>query len=798
MGSVDSAGMKFPASGSRPLSPLPNLVRHILFIRRRFQFAILVLGLSGMVAQVLLLRELLVIFHGNELTIGIILGNWLVLEAIGSFFLGKQIEKIRPKLEAFVAAQLLVSVLFPVMIYLTRIFKGIIGVTVGEGLGLLSIFYSSFIILLPVSLLHGAAFTFACKIHSEITQKKAVSVGRVYVYETLGVLMGGVVFTYLLIPYFHSFEISFGLGLLNSVVCLGLLGTFWQRGERSFRKFLAGASLAFLGIFLFSLISPAADRLHHFSLSQQWQVGKIEHYQNSIYGNIVVVKKGEQYTFFFDGIPIITTPLPDVAQTEDFAHLSLLSHPEPREILVISGGAGGVINEILKHQIKRVDYAELDPVLLQAVQKFPTPLTQRELSHPRVNIKYVDGRYFVKKTHHKYDVVLIGISEFSNLQVNRLATEEFFTMVRRILKEKGILVISAPGSLTYLNEELINLNLSILNTLKKVYPSVKIIPGDLNLFLASISPQILEVDSSLLIKRLGEREFETLSLTPYYIQYRLDSRWRDWFLNSLVSGRETTANNETKINKDFHPLGTFYSLAFWNALFSPWGQRLFSWFERMSLRFFFIALSIFGLLFLLFGYKNVRLRKGAIPFAIISTGFAGMMFSLILIFAFQVVYGYLYYWIGLLTSIFMAGIGVGGLFMTRSLEKVKKDLFYLSKLEVSIIILSLFLPAVFLGPGPSFGEFFSQAIFLILCFIPGLLIGAEFPLANKIHLKTSPNLSGTAGMLYAGDLIGGWLGGLIGGVGLLLILGLWKTCLIIAYLKIISLIILLVLGKRCK
>lgn len=216
----------------------------------------------------------------------------------------------------------------------------------------------------------------------------------------------------------------------------------------------------------------------------------------------------------------------------------------------------------------------------------------------------------------------------------------------------------------------------------------------------------------------------------------------------------------------------------------------------MSLRIFFIALSILGLLFLLLGYKDVRFRKGVIPFVIISTGFAGMMFSLILIFAFQALYGYLYHWIGLLTSIFMAGASVGGLLMTRSLEKVKKDLFYLSKPEVSIIILSLFLPAVLLWPGPSFGEFFSPSIFLTLCFISGFLIGAEFPLANKIHLRASPDLSGTAGMLYAGDLVGGWLGGLIGGVGLLLILGLWKTCLIIAYLKIISLIILLALGKR--
>ena len=194
----------------------------------------------------------------------------------------------------------------------------------------------------------------------------------------------------------------------------------------------------------------------------------------------------------------------------------------------------------------------------------------------------------------------------------------------------------------------------------------------------------------------------------------------------------------------------------------------------------------------------MRLRKATIPFTIISTGFAGMMFNLILIFAFQVLYGYLYYWIGLLTSIFMGGTSIGGLLVTRSLDRVKKDLSYLAKLEVSIITLTLLLPFIFLQRGLYFGEFFSPTVFLILSFVSGLLIGAEFPLANKIHLKTAPSLSGTAGLLYAGDLLGGCLGGIIGGVVLLLVLGLWKTCLILVYLKTISLIILITLGRRLK
>jgi spermidine synthase len=59
------------------------------------QISFLIMGMSGIVGQIVLLREFLIAFSGNELTLGIILGNWLILEAIGSFFLGKTAEKTK-------------------------------------------------------------------------------------------------------------------------------------------------------------------------------------------------------------------------------------------------------------------------------------------------------------------------------------------------------------------------------------------------------------------------------------------------------------------------------------------------------------------------------------------------------------------------------------------------------------------------------------------------------------------------------------------------------------------------------
>ena len=764
-------------------------------MKKRLVFAILVMGFSGLVAQILLLREWLVTSYGNELSIGIILANWLILEAIGAFFLGKRVERLRKKLQGFVCLQIVFSLSLPLAVYLTRILKEVIGATPGEGLGLIPLLYSSFLILLPVSISHGALFTFACKIYaSHSKQHNATGIGKVYIYETLGTIVGGVAFTYLLIPYFHSFQIALSVALLNFALCLFLLGPFWQKGQIMTTKILASVSLIFLFLSAFLISGEGVDKIHWSSITKQWRGEEVVHYQNSIYGNVAVTRREEQYTFFSDGIPVITTPTPDIIFVEEFVHLPMLFHPQPKEVLIISGGAGGLISEVLKHPVERVDYVEIDPLLLEVVKKFPTPLTEAELNDPRVNIEYIDGRLFAKKTSRKYDLILVGLSNPQDLQVNRLFTKEFFFLVRNRLKEQSILVMSLPGSLSYLSEELKNLNSCILNTLKEVYPHIRIIPGDsTNLFLASLSPEVNSLAPSQLSKRLEERNLNLNLILPGYIEYKLHPRWLNWFLDSLKGGTEKT-------NQDFEPLGVFYSLSYWNALFSPSMRGLFTSLGKVNLSLFFIPIVFFTLGFLLFGSKIKNLPRATIPICIATTGFAGMIFYLALIFSFQALYGYVFYWIGLLVTALMVGIGVGSLRITLLLERIKKDISLFLKIELAIILFSLILPAVFFilrayldRPAVFFPL---QIIFLLLSFLSGLLIGAEFPLANKIYLGGDSNLGKTAGLLYSADLFGGWIGGIIGGVVLLPVLGLLQTCMLVVMLKLSSFLILASSARR--
>jgi spermidine synthase len=755
-------------------------------MKKRICIAILAMGFSGLVAEILLLRELLIVFSGNELCIGIILANWLILEAFGCFFLGRKAEKSKNELEKFTVITILFSVSLFIAIFLTRILKRVIGISIGESIGFLPMFYSSFLILLPVGILHGALFTFGCRIYSMFSGQDASSAGRVYAYETVGTIVGGIVCTYLFIPYLNTFQASSGLALLNLIVCLVLLAPYWKTGLFQKTILVILSVLVFFSGYL--VFASQADKLHHYSIKAQWKNHNIVHYQNSQYGNICIIENQGQYIFFQDGIPNVITPIPDIPFIEEFVHLPLLAHPEPRKLLILSGGAGGIINEALKHSsIETIEYAELDPLLLDLFRKFPTPLTESELNDRRVKIKHIDGRLLVKTTRDKYDLILVGIMEPSNLQSNRFFTKEFFFLARTRLNKGGIFVLGLPGSLAYSNEELKNLNSCIYHTLKSVFSHIRVIPGDgTNLFLSSDSRSILTIDKMQIIERLNQRNIEADVIVPWYIEKKLHHGWQDWF-SSFTEG------SSQKINSDFNPVGLYYSISHWNALFAPSLRWLFRQFERINLGSIVLLFVIFLLLYFFFRSKNIRFFRAGIPLSIITTGFAGMIFDLMLIFAFQSIYGYVFSWIGILVASFMTGAACGAMLITTVLARIRNCFKSFIKIELAIVCFSIGCPFIFLAFHEYLGSpgvFLFRMLFLVISFIGGLLIGSQFPLANKIYLRNSTSLSQTAGLLYASDLLGGWFGGIIGAVVLLPVLGLVGACITVGLLKLTSFIVI--------
>jgi spermidine synthase len=755
-------------------------------------------GLSGIVAQIILMRELLISFLGNELTLGIILANWLILVAIGSFVIGKTVEKVERKLEVFVCFQLFFSVALPFTIYLSRIFKNILLATPGEGLGFAPIFYSSFLILLPVTLPQGVLFTYGCKLYSQYIRKNVSSIGKVYVLESIGSIIGGLLMTFLLIQYLNSFEIALFISLINAVVAAVLVWPTPRSSNHPVKIVLWVLSTLLTLVFAYGLLPQTSNSIHLSSIRLQWRNLNVIHSENSIYGNITVTKRGEQFTFFNNGVPSITTPVPDIASVEDFVHFPMLFHEKPDSVLILSGGVGGVIHEILKYPVKHVDYVELDPLLLKLVQKFSTPLTQSELSDKRVRTHYADSRFFVKRTRDRFDIIFVGLPAPQELQTNRLFSSEFFNSAKEKMNPDGIIVLTIPGSLTYISPELRDLNACILDTLKNVFQSLRIIPGDTNLYLASNSDPLEKVATGEIIKRFEMRKVQASLFTRGYIEYRLHERWMNWFLQSI----EKTGS---QVNSDFRPIGVFLSLSYWNALFSPYLTGIFKWFEGFSLQISIAFMILFTLLMAVIFMKKPHLSRQSIPYAIFGTGLVGMIFNLGVIFTFQTFYGYLYHQIGLLIAIFMFGVALSSFLITQRLDRIEKESLLFLKIEIVIIVFSFLFPFVFLVPSQYLEtpavSFLIYPVFLIMSFLSGAWIGLQFPLATRIYLEARAKgeiFGHTAGLLYGADLLGGFVGGLFGGILLLPILGLMESCFMIAMIKISSGILFLLFIRTHK
>lgn len=750
-------------------------------MRGRVRLAILAMGFSGLVAEILLVREFLIVFAGNEFSIGIALAHWLILEAVGAFWLGGRVIKFKHQLETFTLITILFFISVCIAVFFIRTLKSTLGVSIGENIAFAPMLYSSFLILAPVSILHGALFPSSCQIYAQCSQANASLAGEVYAYETIGTLIGGSVCTFLLIPYLDTFHAFAWLALLNLLVCVALLIPFWNVRLTRYITLFTIALVIFSGYLIFGGL---ADKFHRDSIQAQWKNLRVIHYQNSPYGNICVVENEGQYIFFQDGVASIITPIPDIPSVEEFVHLPLLAHPEPRKLLIISGGVGGVINEALKHPtIENIEYAELDPLLITLFDKFPTPLTTAELKDRRVKIEYIDGRLWLKTTRNQYDLIFVGIDEPSNLQTNRFFTHEFFALAKAKLSERGILVFGLPGSLRFVNDELKNLNSSIFHTASNVFAHVRVILGDgTNIFLASDSRDILTLDRRQLIERLHARNIATNILLPWYIEQKVHPGWQVRLSNFLAGGSQ-------KINSDFNPIGVFYSIAHWNALFAPSLRGLFREFERAN-----VWLSVVGLIAipLYFALRAKHSFKVSIPFAIITTGFAGMLFDLMLIFAFQAIYGYVFSWIGILVAAFMAGAAFGAMWITRFLERIQNGLQFFARIELAIIGFAIGCPALILLAHTYLGNpdlaFLTQGLFLGLSVIGGLLTGAQFPWANKLYLANRADVSQTAGLLYASDLLGGWVGGILGAVVLLPVLGLVGTAITVTWLKVMSFI----------
>lgn len=149
---------------------------------------------------------------------------------------------------------------------------------------------------------------------------------------------------------------------------------------------------------------------------------------------------------------------------EMISHIPMMNHKAPKSVLVIGGGDGGTVREVLKHDtVEKVVLCEIDGMVIDVCKKH-LPTIAGELDNPKVEVLVEDAIEYIKNKENEFDIVLIDSTDPMG-PGEGLFTEEFYTNVKKSLKKGGI--VAAQSESPVVNKEEIK---KMYTLLKKVFP----------------------------------------------------------------------------------------------------------------------------------------------------------------------------------------------------------------------------------------------------------------------------------------------------------------------------------------
>lgn len=168
-----------------------------------------------------------------------------------------------------------------------------------------------------------------------------------------------------------------------------------------------------------------------------------------------------------DGM-VMTTVKDEFVYHEMIAHPALVTHPNPRRVLVVGGGDGGVIREVLKHpEVERAVLVDIDGKVIEYSKRY-LPEIAGALDHPRVEVIVNDGYMHIHEHKNEYDVIMVDSTEPVGPAV-QLFERGFYQGIYEALKEDGIFVAQTDNP--WFKSDLIR---KVVRDIKEIFPITRL------------------------------------------------------------------------------------------------------------------------------------------------------------------------------------------------------------------------------------------------------------------------------------------------------------------------------------
>jgi len=740
------------------------------------------LGLFAIIGQVVFIREFLAILYGNELSIALVFVFWflgIVTGALSARRMGVKAENAAGISEILVCLMPLAGM---IQVAGIRLFRILAGIGPGEYLTIWQALLGFSIFVLPFAFMVGIAFpalsVYAGKIGK--TRPGKSPAGLIYWIESGGSLTGGVLFTFILAGRVSSIPI-FWMCLSVALVIGAIIRTISPKGSR-FGKII--------GVLMACLITVAISLgmghwLDNWTVEQRWAsvapgYTLIEN-RDSQYQNISVGERHGQYAVYLDGK--VSSTFPDPFEVAQHVHLYMNQAEIIQDVLFVGHGLGGEVQSVLGYPVREVVVVFPDPAYEQMVMPLLSEGERRLLEDSRLKIIHMDAGEYLYKRRQMFDLIVLQPPAPATAAFNRFYTRNFFALCQRHLRPGGVLCVGLEGSVNFIGEDVWRYTGTLYRTLQDVFQNVIVSPGTRQIFFASDSDTIT-LDDGELARRYGARKIKAGDwFTPYH------------FSSLLPGDRVAWINQKMKeiprewINTEHRPVLYLHHLKLWDMFSGSHLSDIVDLFRKVELRQ--MMVMILAGLFLLLSFFALMIRRDKglrrmnlwmIQLGIFVFGFTGMGLELILLYNFQILFGYLYSMIGLLIACFMLGL-TGGAWCAHKVL----DLSSAQSFRWRIFWLPAALVVIVLSVAVTFGLHFNRALSAVFIQIlaAGALTGLYFPVACNAYSSEGAPVVSTASRMDAMDHMGALAGAGITGVILLPALGVVHAVFFLLFLVIL-------------
>jgi len=742
-------------------------------------------GLVAIAAQTLLFREFITAFEGNDIAVGVFFGSWFLWVGFGAVLVRRR-DRFAETLARHIEVLFLLYVpAFVVQLLLILNVRDLAGVASYDLLSVQTIVLWSMVVNAPVSLVTGALFPVACR---WVEQVHAFPVSRVYTLEAVGSFIGGLAVTVLLAWRVPMVRVSLLLAMALSIsVAIACLPSTSHR-----RRYAIVVPMALVALSLTVLFTGADHAFVRTMQAAKWsrllprealrgafQTAQAEYLYGQYSSQWIVMREGA-----------VCEALPNEEEAGRIAAAVLCQNPQARRVLVIGPGLALCKRLMVLPQIEHVAWAHPDAEYTGRVLScLPDEFAVRDARfHPVTD----EVRQYLAGSATAFDVVILSLSDVAGSAFNRYYTAEFYERVKVSLWPEGIVAVNIAGGEDVLGAELIGLGASTRKTLAALFPNQILVPGEQTWLIASDAGNLTS-DPATVRDRFAamagsQRVFPATGLLSVYLPARIAEATRAY--------ERTDLPEKLLINHDSHPLADLYGLLLAARQSGASVTRFVKLLALGGWLPFVVPVLVFAALRVL---ATAGHNRGPGPssfdagFLVFSTGWVGIAVVIVLMYLYETQFGSLYLHVGLISSLFMAGLTLGAWFGGHAVARWTGRRSS-HALLIGILFIHAFVLAI-LALGWTDGTR-GHGLFAIAFVLAGLCCGGYWPVAAaQLAGSLTPNDAGSR--LETADHLGACLGGLATSLLMVPILG-TKTALLVLIGLVLANLPAAILGLRSR